>query len=529
MHFVRRVAISIVLASCLTVILVALLFGMSRQVVASVSGAILYVATTGADGGNDCTSSAMPCATIQAAVDAASDGDEIRVASGTYTGTQTTISIVFSNEFTTTQVVLITRNLTLRGGYTTSDWSISNPISNPTVIDAERGGRGISLVGTGSQSMTVEGFTITGGDYTGLGNKPGLFDVCIRTSSDCGGGLFAYYTQAIVRSMVFTNNIAHRADGGGYGDGGGLYLWQTTDGSLIENTTIISNAAWGASAAGGGARITFGEGVTISNSTFISNTAAASGGGLQVFQPSGTIAIEATDFLDNSSEGGSGGALEARIAFDGLALRMNRVRMQGNRARSQGAAIRLIAQGVGVARVEFTNLILADNDLTVSGSTKSVISAESGSAKSLDLHMSHVTIAENLVPGALRLDTSLGQPATATLTNTLVTSAPAGFIANQGSGALLIQHTNILTWNVDTLHTTESGSPNFVDVNTLSGDPKLDATYHLQPGSAAIDAGIDAGVATDIDGEQRPAGALPDIGADEFSFKVLLPIVLRES
>ena len=50
--------------------------------------------------------------------------------------------------------------------------------------------------------------------------------------------------------------------------------------------------------------------------------------------------------------------------------------------------------------------------------------------------------------------------------------------------------------------------PAFVDPD--NGD------YRIGAGSAAIDAGVDAGVTTDIDGETRPFGAGYDIGADEW-------------
>jgi uncharacterized repeat protein (TIGR01451 family) len=41
--------------------------------------------------------------------------------------------------------------------------------------------------------------------------------------------------------------------------------------------------------------------------------------------------------------------------------------------------------------------------------------------------------------------------------------------------------------------------------------------YHLLPGSPAIDAGIaNIGVSDDVDGQPRPIGPLPDVGADEF-------------
>ncbi len=50
--------------------------------------------------------------------------------------------------------------------------------------------------------------------------------------------------------------------------------------------------------------------------------------------------------------------------------------------------------------------------------------------------------------------------------------------------------------------------PGFVD--PANGD------YHLLPTSAAIDAGVDAGVTVDMDGDPRPYGAGYDIGADEY-------------
>jgi hypothetical protein len=53
--------------------------------------------------------------------------------------------------------------------------------------------------------------------------------------------------------------------------------------------------------------------------------------------------------------------------------------------------------------------------------------------------------------------------------------------------------------------------------------------YHIGPDSAAIDAGVNVGVNVDIDGQRRPSGAGYDIGADEFYFKVYLPLVIRLS
>ena len=88
----------------------------------------LYVAVGGDCGG------ATPCyATVQEAVDAANPDDVIKVAAGTYSGVSTRDEV--------TQTVYISKNVTIRGGYTTTDWENSAPATNPTTLDAQGQGR----------------------------------------------------------------------------------------------------------------------------------------------------------------------------------------------------------------------------------------------------------------------------------------------------------------------------------------------------------------------------------------------------
>jgi len=66
-----------------------------------------------------------------------------------------------------------------------------------------------------------------------------------------------------------------------------------------------------------------------------------------------------------------------------------------------------------------------------------------------------------------------------------------------------------------------------ISLDPLFVDP-ADDDYHLRAGSPCIDAGTDAGVTTDIDGDPRPIGVRVDIGADEYHrYTIYLPIVMK--
>jgi hypothetical protein len=68
---------------------------------------IIRVATTGSDAPG-CGAGGSPCRTVQYAVDEALPGEEIRVATGVYTGVQVRSAI--------TQVVFISKTVDVRGG-----------------------------------------------------------------------------------------------------------------------------------------------------------------------------------------------------------------------------------------------------------------------------------------------------------------------------------------------------------------------------------------------------------------------------
>ena len=105
--------------------------------------------------------------TIQEGVDAATEGDVIKVATGVYTdvnGRPAPTGYGFPPPGgVVTQVVYITKTVTIRGGYTAPDFADPpDPDANPTMLEAE--GRGGVILIAGSISPVIEGLQITGGD-----------------------------------------------------------------------------------------------------------------------------------------------------------------------------------------------------------------------------------------------------------------------------------------------------------------------------------------------------------------------------
>jgi hypothetical protein len=120
---------------------------------AAADSTIRYVAPGGNCGG------ASPCyATIQTAVDAATSGDEIRIAQRTYTGVSTHSGkpdLAYIRWSGSKRMYL-----TLRGGYTTADWEHPDPGAHPTVLDAQGQGMVIYVYNV---TAFIEGLPITGG------------------------------------------------------------------------------------------------------------------------------------------------------------------------------------------------------------------------------------------------------------------------------------------------------------------------------------------------------------------------------
>jgi len=470
---------------------------------ARVQSATHYVAPAGDCGGvNPCYS------TVQAAVDAAQPGDEIHVATGVYTGVQARAGI--------TQVVYISKTVTVRGGYTITNWATPDPVAHPTTLDAQ--GQGRVLVISGTITPTLEGLRITAGDAAGLGGGP--------WDDDDGGGLYIYTATATISGCMVYSNTANRFGGGLYLDnsdatlegntvisntayaGGGLYLWKgaaTLEGNTVisntaspggglyldhSDTTLAGNIVSGNTASVGGGLYLWDGAVTLEGNTVSGNTAYSDGGGLYLWDAAITLAGN----IVSGNTASAGGGLY--MDFSDATLRDNMV--QGNTA-SAGGGLHL-----SYSNAMLDNNLVIDNQVSSSGAGLYV----SGSAPRLR----HNTVVHNA--GGDGGGVYITNSSTVVLTNTILVSHTVGVTVTAGSTATL----EATLWYSNGTHTGGAGTILTGTINVY-GDPAFVNPaawdYHLGPGSAAIDAGVDAGVTTDIDGEPRPQGLGYDIGADE--------------
>ena len=108
------------------------------------------------------------------------------------------------------------------------------------------------------------------------------------------------------------------------------------------------------------------------------------------------------------------------------------------------------------------------------------------------------------------------------MTNTVIVSHSIGISATSGSTAT-VRGVLFFGNGIDT-----GGSGQISVTNSYSGNPLfMPDGYHISSGSGAINNGINTGVTVDIDGDTRPVGPAPDLGADELVRRLFLSLILR--
>jgi PKD repeat protein len=384
----------------------------------------------------------------------------------------------------------------------------------------------------------------------------------VNNHGDWSGGM--YGSAVTVTNTEFISNSARTGSGGllimpnsgiSYSSvTGGKFERNDPEGLVaygvltISGTHFISNTGGGAScgpcfvmngwferntgtALGGGS-------VVLTDSVFLQNTGGAidaitatinggafvqNAGGFMGVLTVGTLDVSGTQFISNT--GNSGGAVATLFA-----ARISGARFEGNQGTYGGGLYAKYA-------LALTDTIFVNNSATYGGGVyhsyfyddnfgdvnddarivNTLFAHNTASSKGAALYLSavgkvdilHTTIADAAPNSRAALIVS----GTVGITNTIIANHAVGI---ERIGGTVYEDYNLFYGNTADLSGTISGgthdvfgNPNFVD--PANGD------YHVAPPSAAIDAGTDAGVYTDLDGNVRPSGGGFDIGAYEVS------------
>ena len=486
-----------------------------------------------------CAGGGCDYATIQAAVDHAGC-TEIKVARGVYSGVQARPIPSGYPDYEKpesnliTQVVYISRTVTVRGGYTTTNWTTPDPVAQPTTLDA--GGLGRALVVAGAISPMIDGLGLTGGNAAGLGgldyrpdggggmyviNATATIRACRVFSNTAanGGGLVLHYSPATLDANSITSNIATD------GEGGGLYLYESP--ATLSANSIASNTATGS----GGGVSGWKSSVLLSANSVTSNTSGVNGGGVHLWQ-SDNVRLSANSVTSNTADFGGG------VYLDLCNGTLNANNVAGNTVTSFGGGMYLAYSpatlnansltgntatygGGGLFTYEspatLVNTVVADNQTGGNGGGLHLYGFFPDSPRLL-----HTTIARNGGNSGVYVDVG----GTLWLTNTILVSHTLGITVSGYCAAVL---SNTLWYGNDTAmagagpitHTGDySGDPAFVD--PAGGD------YHIGSTSAAISQGVAAGVALDKDRHPR-SSTQPDLGAYEFGpvYYGHLPVIMK--
>ena len=205
------------------------------------SGALCVDASAAA--GSPDGSAGAPYPTISAALEAASDGDAIHVAAGTY------------NENLQIEAAIV-----LRGGFAAGgDFSSRDPAAQATCIAGD--GSDSVITADTAGDLVIDGFNISGGSA-----NQAAFD---NAEVSQGAGIWIFndpYTIASVDILIRNNVIENNTTGGDIDASAGGGIFVEADGVRIENNLIRSNRGGrGAGIAAIGANITIGRNSIIDN------------------------------------------------------------------------------------------------------------------------------------------------------------------------------------------------------------------------------------------------------------------------
>ena len=222
--------------------------------------------------------------TIQAAIDAASDGDTILVSDGTYKE-----NIDFKGKAITVKSVNGPGTTVIDGGALDTVVKFSTNEGSSSVLD------GFTIRnGAVNQSSTFSG----SGIYVG-NSSPTIINNIVTANGGCeGAGIDVQFGSPLIQGNTITHNSQSGCSGGT--GGGGILLGGAAQAQILINT--ISQNSTGAD--GGGISLFAAGNPVIRGNTISNNTAGGSGGGIAMANQSDAVVTDNLIISNSASLGG---------------------------------------------------------------------------------------------------------------------------------------------------------------------------------------------------------------------------------
>jgi hypothetical protein len=496
------------------------------------AAAELFVSEDGS--GTDCTR-INPC-DLTTGLNTSATGDVVIVKAGLYT----------TGNGTGHEVVFLDKTISLLGGWDGDETGIIVRDGLST-LDGKDAQRVITITGGSTIHPVVDGWTITGGNATGI-----VSFACKNWYSGdilgCGGGIYINGAEPTISNNLIYGNVAADATAGSEGAGGGLYILNS-GGTVITNNDIHDNdACINGEGDGGGIFINDSGGKTSVFHNQIhenegSSTSYYASSGMGIFLAGNTDQIQIFDndiYGNNPNKwSASGVAVYCQYCDETVLIDENEIHDNfGSSAIVLSYSNPTIQQNI-IINPEMTsgiNVYATDTDPHDPGVYALIVNNIIADHISYNIYVygliheeSHLVLIHNtLVNSDYGLYVNLVELGAISFDRGIVSGAAlAGIYQYAGSAtdpavSYTLFYNNAIDGDVGA--SPIYGDPHFVD--------PAGANYHLRVNSAAVNAVSDGGVYEDIDDDDRPSGwgVTPyDVGADEFVFSdfLFMPIIIR--
>ncbi len=359
-----------------------------------------------------------------------------------------------------------------------------------------------------------------GGIWTRIGSLR-LLDSTFESNTN--GGAVVHTPGVLIDGNTFAGNIGNGLVVASWGEpivnisvthnilqnntATGLLVTASAVSMIVEDNDFIGNGKGGlklqAKSDTGAATA-----VSVRDNLFEGNTTPDSGGGAYL---TGAVDVLFNRFISNHADGKGGGVYQNEYCSDGYSSYTCKDNASavydGNLFRGnssvEGGGLYSIPRYSANLQIAYRNMVFLENTVTGTGSALYFYRYNSSATP-----FEHLTVANNTGGDGAMIYHMMGN---AFYTNTILCDGTIGIVRRNDNVTL----DHVLRYNVltPTLNTSSWG---LTDLAPISGAPAFaNDGYHLTAVSAAVDAGAATNVIHDIDGQPRPLGTAPDVGADE--------------